>query len=164
MFYNCLKDQVKTYSGDFSADSVLVETEGRSINNNPQLEHFQDDADLRSITMFELTQKHLAKESCLERKPVECLTNQAAKQKLHLTFESVDTEELKNLTFSFEGDQGIFKVGEGEANHYQIPNDKKLWGSQFMIVCKDGRYFIRDMGVVHTSRVKVDKSTEIQLQ
>jgi hypothetical protein len=33
-----------------------------------------------------------------------------------------------------------------------------------MIVCKDGRYFIRDMGVVHTSRVKVDKNTEIQLQ
>jgi hypothetical protein len=33
-----------------------------------------------------------------------------------------------------------------------------------MIVCKDGRYFIRDMGVVHTSRVKVDKTTEIQLQ
>jgi len=33
-----------------------------------------------------------------------------------------------------------------------------------MIIQKDGRYFIRDMGVVHTSRVKVDKSTEIQLQ
>lgn len=33
-----------------------------------------------------------------------------------------------------------------------------------MIVCKDGKYYIRDMGVVHTSRVKVDKSTEIQLQ
>jgi len=81
-----------------------------------------------------------------------------------MTFESVDTEELKNLQFSFEGDQGIFKVGEGESNHYQIPNDKKLWESQFMIVCKDGRYFIRDMGVVHTSRVKVDKNTEIQLQ
>jgi len=92
------------------------------------------------------------------------MTNEASSHRLHLTFESVDTEELKNLSFAFEGNTGCFKVGEGEANHYQIPNDKKLWESQFMIVCKDGRYFIRDMGVVHTSRVKVDKSTEIQLQ
>jgi hypothetical protein len=30
-----------------------------------------------------------------------------------------------------------------------------------MIVCKDGKYFIRDLGVVHTSRIKVDKLTEI---
>jgi len=116
------------------------------------------------MKMFELTAQHHAKESCLERKPFECVTNQVATHKLNLSFESVDTEELKNLNFTFEGDSGIFKVGEGEANHYQIPNDKKLWESQFMIVCKDGRYFIRDMGVVHTSRVKVDKTTEIQLQ
>lgn len=33
-----------------------------------------------------------------------------------------------------------------------------------MIVCKDGKYFIRDLGVVHTSRIKVDKQTEVQIQ
>lgn len=44
-----------------------------------------------------------------------------------LKFESVDTEELKNVEIVFEGDRAIFKIGEGEANHYQIPNDKKLW-------------------------------------
>jgi predicted component of type VI protein secretion system len=33
-----------------------------------------------------------------------------------------------------------------------------------MIVCKDGRYYIRDLGIVHTSRIKVDKQTEIQIQ
>lgn len=33
-----------------------------------------------------------------------------------------------------------------------------------MIVCKEGKYFIRDLGVVHTSRVKVDMSTSIQIQ
>lgn len=161
-FFNCLRDQVKTYAGDFSGD-VLIDA-NRTISNSPALEQFQDDSDLRCMQMFELTAAHHAKDSCLERKPFECVTNQVASHRLNLSFESVDTEELKNLNFNFEGDSGIFKVGEGEANHYQIPNDKKLWESQFMIVCKDGRYFIRDMGVVHTSRVKVDKNTEIQLQ
>jgi len=33
-----------------------------------------------------------------------------------------------------------------------------------MIVCKNGKYFIRDLGIVHTSRIKVDKNTEIQIQ
>lgn len=32
-----------------------------------------------------------------------------------------------------------------------------------MIVCKDGKYYIRDLGVVHTSRIKIDKQTEIQI-
>ena len=81
-----------------------------------------------------------------------------------MSFEAVDTEELKNLEISVDGTQGIFKVGEGEANHYQIPNDKKLWESQLMIVCKDGKYYIRDLGIVHTSRVKVDINTSIQIQ
>lgn len=100
----------------------------------------------------------------LQRKPFDCPPNQAAAYKLHLNFEAVDTEEIKNLAISFDGNMGIFKIGEGEANHYQIPNDKKLWESQLMIVCKDGKYFIRDLGVVHTSRIKIDKTTEIQIQ
>ena len=37
---------------------------------------------------------------------------------LKLKFESVDTEELKNVEITFNGDRAIFKVGEGEANHY----------------------------------------------
>ena len=78
-----------------------------------------------------------------------------------MTFEAVDTEELKNLEISVDGTQGVYKVGEGESNHYVIPNDKKLWESQFMIVSKDGKYFIRDMGIVHTSRIKVDINSSI---
>lgn len=58
----------------------------------------------------------------------------------------------------------MFKIGEGDSNHYQIPNDKKLWESQLMIVCKNGKYFIRDLGIVHTSRIKIDKNSEIQIQ
>ena len=46
-----------------------------------------------------------------------------------MKFEAVDTEELKNLEISVDGTQGIYKIGEGEANHYQIPNDKKLIGA-----------------------------------
>ena len=85
-------------------------------------------------------------------------------KKLKLKFESVDTEELKNVEITFEGDRAIFKIGEGEANHYQIPNDKKLWETQFMIVCHEGQYYIRDLGFVHTSRIKLDKRSEVQIQ
>jgi predicted component of type VI protein secretion system len=60
----------------------------------------------------------------------------------------------------FKGDRAIFKVGESESNHYQIPNDKKLMDSQFIIVVLNGKYYIRDLGYVHTSRVKLDLSAE----
>jgi hypothetical protein len=82
-------------------------------------------------------------------------------KKLMLKFESVDTEELKNVEIAFEGDRAIFKIGEGEANHYQIPNDKKLWETQFMIISLGGQYYIRDLGFVHTSRIKLDKRSEV---
>ena len=40
---------------------------------------------------------------------------------------NVDTEELKDVVIEFNGNQSVFKVGEGDNNHYQITNDKKLW-------------------------------------
>jgi pSer/pThr/pTyr-binding forkhead associated (FHA) protein len=85
-------------------------------------------------------------------------------KRLKLRFESVDTAELQNVEITFEGDRAIFKIGEGESNHYQIPNDKKLWETQFMIINQGGQYYIRDLGFVHTSRVKLDKRAEIQIQ
>ena len=48
-------------------------------------------------------------------------------KRLKLKFEQVDTEELKDLEITFDGDFGIFKIGEGETSHFKIPNDKKLW-------------------------------------
>lgn len=84
-------------------------------------------------------------------------------KKVTMKFESVDTEELKNVEIVVNGDRAIYKVGEGEANHYQIPNDKKLWESQFMIVNHNGQYYIRDLGFVHTSRIKLDKRAEVQI-
>ena len=83
---------------------------------------------------------------------------------LNLKFINADTDELKNVEFSFLGDRAVFKVGEGEQNHYQIPNDKKLMDSQFLIVVINGKYYIRDLGYVHTTRVKLDIKTEAQLQ
>lgn len=89
--------------------------------------------------------------------------NQKQESKLVLRFASVDTDELRDLEVKFSGDQAQFKVGEGDCNHYVIANDKKLWESQFMIISKDGRFYIRDLGVVHTSRLKVTPATALQL-
>jgi len=123
-----------------------------------------NDRDLGAIRMRELSPSELEIPCNLQRTTFEALPDRAASHKLHMKFEAVDTEELKNLEISVDGTRGIFKVGEGEANHYQIPNDKKLWESQLMIVCKDGKYYIRDLGIVHTSRIKVDMNTSIQIQ
>ena len=123
-----------------------------------------NDKELSSIKLRELSAAEQDVPVDLSRRIFESLPNKAAAHKLHMTFEAVDTEELKNLEISVDGTQGVYKVGEGESNHYVIPNDKKLWESQFMIVSKDGKYFIRDMGIVHTSRIKVDINSSIQIQ
>ena len=67
----------------------------------------------------------------------------------------MDTDELKDLEIKFDGNVAQFKVGEGDINHYVITNDKKLWESQFMILNQNGKYYIKDLGIVHTSRIKV---------
>jgi hypothetical protein len=85
-------------------------------------------------------------------------------QKLKLKFEAVDTEELKNLEITINGDRAIYKIGEGETSNYHIPNDKKLWETQFMVCSINGQYYLRDMGFVHNSRVKLDTKCEVQIQ
>lgn len=137
---------------------------GFETSARPRLGQFSNDRDFEAIKMRELSPAELETEVDLQRRTFESVPNRSATHKLHMKFEAVDTEELKNLEITVDGTQGVFKIGEGEANHYQIPNDKKLWESQLMIVCKDGKYYIRDLGVVHTSRVKVDMSTSIQIQ
>lgn len=164
--YNALQDQVKTYSDTFNLEAHRIQTlpAGLSASENPRLHQFMNDRDLSTIRMRELSPGELEIPVDLQRRTFDALPDRAASHKLHMKFEAVDTEELKNLEISVDGTQGIFKIGEGEANHYQIPNDKKLWESQLMIVCKDGKYYIRDLGVVHTSRIKVDMNTNIQIQ
>jgi hypothetical protein len=85
-------------------------------------------------------------------------------KRLVLRFEAVDTDELKNIEIAVEGDRAIFKIGEGETANYHIPNDKKLWETQFMVCCIDGQFYLRDMGFVHNSRVKLDNKVDVQIQ
>ena len=164
--YNALVDQVKFYNDGFDVTQSKIGTlpSGFSVSENPRLHQFMNDRDLACLRLYELSPEQMEKDCDLRRKTFESVPNKAASHKLHMKFEAVDTDELKNLEISVDGTKGIFKVGEGEANHYQIPNDKKLWESQLMIVCKDGKYYMRDLGVVHTSRIKVDMNTQIQIQ
>ena len=99
----------------------------------------------------------------LRRSTFQLAPNAKQSQKVTLKFASVDTDELKDLEVRFDGNQAQFKVGEGDCNHYVIANDKKLWESQFVIINKDGRYYLRDLGIVHTSRLKVTGKTALQL-
>lgn len=80
-----------------------------------------------------------------------------------LEFQSSDAEELKNFYFTFTGETATYKVGEGESNHFQLPNDKKLLGSQFILISKGGRYYLRDLGFVHQTRLKLDLNRHYQL-
>ena len=128
------------------------------------MEYFKTDQVLGSLALKDMPGKDIQKVSMLQRKEALLMPDVIPDKRLKMKFESVDTEELKNVEINFEGDRGLFKIGEGEANHYQIPNDKKLWETQFMIVCIGGKYYIRDLGFVHTSRVKLDKRSEVQIQ
>jgi predicted component of type VI protein secretion system len=128
------------------------------------MEYFKADAVLGNLTLKDLPGKDINNPSSLQKREILLKPTKVPEKRLRLKFESVDTEELKNVEINFEGDRAIFKVGEGEANHYQIPNDKKLWETQFMIINVNGQYYIRDLGFVHTSRVKLDKRSEIQIQ
>ena len=77
------------------------------------------------------------------------------KNRLILKFTAAGAKELKDLEFKCEGDM-FYKLGEGDSNHIQLPNDKQLLNSQLMIICKNGRYYMRDLSFVHSSRVKLD--------
>lgn len=128
------------------------------------MEYFKNDEILGTLSLKDMAGKDIVTPSVLQRHEMMLKPNQLPEKKLKMKFESVDTEELKNVEITFEGDRACFKIGEGEANHYQIPNDKKLWETQFMIVTVDGKYYIRDLGFVHTSRIKLDKRSEVQIQ
>lgn len=71
---------------------------------------------------------------------------------------------MKDIEIKVEGDRAIYKIGEGETSHFHIPNDKKLWETQFMVCSIKGQFFLRDMGFVHNSRVKLDTKCEVQIQ
>lgn len=97
----------------------------------------------------------------LQRKIMHVKAMTIPEKRLKLKFEAVDTEELKGIEISVEGDKAIYKIGEGETSNYHIPNDKKLWETQFMVCSINGQFYLRDMGFVHNSRVKLDQKCEV---
>jgi hypothetical protein len=103
--------------------------------------------------------------SCnLSRKVAHTRTVSIPEDRIVLKFEKVDTEELKDLKISVEGDRAIYKIGEGETSHFRIPNDMKLWETQIIICSINGKFYIRDFGIVHSTRLKLDLKCEVQLQ
>lgn len=165
--YCSLRHQVKLYQTAFEgtcyADAASLGA-AYTYDTNPMLEYFKTDPNLGNLQLKEIPGKDINTPSILQKREMILKPQSIPEKKLLLKFESVDTEELKNVEITFEGDRAIFKIGEGEANHYQIPNDKKLWETQFMIISLNGQYYIRDLGFVHTSRIKLDKRSEVQIQ
>ena len=100
----------------------------------------------------------------MQRRVSNMKPSQLPQRKLVLRFEAVDTEELRDIEIKFDGDKAFYKVGEGETCHFHVPNDKKLWETQFLICQIGGQYYIRDVGFVHCSRIKLDTRVEVQLQ
>lgn len=135
--YCSLQHQLKLYFTTFEGTNYIDET---AINDqykydmNARMEYFKDDPYLGQLTLKDMSGKDLNTPSVMQRKEMNLTPEVIPEKRLKLRFESVDTEELKNVEINFEGDKAVFKIGEGEANHYQIPNDKKLWETQFMII------------------------------
>ena len=160
---NGLRSQYKFYSGAF-AGTVFADSAALSgtfqIDATPAIPDFGGDADLSALRLVEiakfagcdLQRKHLQVRTQLDAIPDKTLV---------LQFDQADTDELKGLKVKFDGDRAIYKIGEGETSHYHIPNDKKLWETQFMVVNIGGKYYIRDMGFVHTTRLKLDTAAEV---
>ena len=165
--YNALRDQTKTYQTEFRMEGIvegLGLPAGFSPDPSPKFAQLTVDPELNALRLRELSPAEKEVKIDLQRRIFDSIPDEPASHKLNLRFEAVDTDELRNLEITVDGTTGVYKIGEGESNHYQIPNDKKLWESQLMIVCKNGQYYIRDLGVVHTSRIKVDMKTKIQIQ
>jgi len=146
---SCFAD-VRSMASDFTYEA------------SPALDYFKDSSsDLGKLSLVQ-AQPY---DACdLQRKILHVKAPAIPEQRLKLKFEAVDTEELKNIEITVNGDRAIYKIGEGETSNYHIPNDKKLWETQFMVCSIDGQYYLRDMGFVHNSRVKLDTKCEVQVQ
>ena len=132
--FNALESQFKMYVGEFPGTSFadqqsLVNQYEYQSTPKPELFSGNIDPKLLELKLHELKASDIKIPCILNRKPMILQSDSIPDKTLNLKFISADTEELKNVEFSFMGDRAVFKVGEGEQNHYQIPNDKKLMDS-----------------------------------
>jgi len=119
---NPLKDQFKPYSGP-ARDGIY----NRVGNFNFDARYMLDLSDFGgNLGNLKLVETHHT--SCdLQRRIMHVRAKKVPQDRLKLKFEAVDTEELKNIEITIDGDHAIYKIGEGETANYHIPNDKKLW-------------------------------------
>lgn len=109
--FNVMNTQLKTYEGAYQGtNQIKALPAGFDLKATPTLSN--------GVRLLELTPEQKARDSDMQRRPFDCLPNQAATHKLNLAFEAVDTEEIKGLSINFDGASGIYKIGEGDANHY----------------------------------------------
>lgn len=80
-----------------------------------------------------------------------------------LEIKAGDTKDLIGQRIEIDGDEMLVKVGENDNNHFRVPNEKKMYNSQFSIIRKDGRFYIRDLGELHNCRLKVQKNWQYQV-
>lgn len=97
------------------------------VSGNPRGDIFDDQ--ITKITLVEPTDEDLETQVVLNVREMIVQNDQIPECGIQMVFQNSDTDELKNVSFAFDGDTAIYKVGEGENNHFQIPNDKKLLGS-----------------------------------
>jgi pSer/pThr/pTyr-binding forkhead associated (FHA) protein len=163
--FNSLRQGFKLYKGDFPGTPYFdekVNARQYHVSNSPAFDYFAGDAS--ELGQMKLVEVGAYKQCDLTRRLFFEQADKVPMQKLVLKFEQVDTEELRNVEIEVNGESGIYKVGDGETSHYHIPNDKKLWETQFMICSIGGRFYIRDMGFVHTTRMKLDTQCKVQIQ
>jgi len=70
---------------------------------------------------------------------------------------------VNGVKIEIEGSNGIFRIGEGQSNHYPILAEKRFWFTQFCIFVKEGNFYLQDFGIMYPSRIKIDKTTEIRI-
>jgi hypothetical protein len=102
--FNCLKDQAKLYANDFvhlnEVKEMVLLPSSLSPVPFPRFEALASDAELGSMQLTEC----LATEGIdLVRRQFDSVPDRPASHRLHLTFEAVDTEELKQMEISVDG-------------------------------------------------------------
>lgn len=114
---------MKMYQGAFEgtgfADKQSLQNQ-YEYQDTPKDNLFKGNIDpkLLEIKIIEMKPADIAIPCILNRKPMILQSHTIPDQTLNLKFINADTEELKNVEFSFMGDRAVFKVGEGEQNHY----------------------------------------------
>ena len=74
---------------------------------------------LKGLQLIEMNSTDVATNKMnLMRQEFVMNTQTISEKSIILTFQNSDTEELQGVQATFKGDRAMFKVGEGQSNHY----------------------------------------------